>query len=115
MALKEFKWKVQCGMTTEVTPDVEVVKFGGGYEQRKKSSLNHLPETFNVRVRLHSTRDKNDIDGLMSFLTEHVGWKSFNWVVPKRKSKILVVCDKYSTTENGVYVDFEMSFRQVFN
>lgn len=114
MTLKEFKWKTQWGMTSEVTPSVTVTQFGDGYEQRLKNGLNHISENFNVLVRLHRKRDEEEIEELMSFLLAHVGWKSFLWMPPKRKVQIVVVCDKYSTSESGVYIDFELTFRQVF-
>lgn len=115
MTLKKFKWKTQWGMTSEVTPNVTVTQFGDGYEQRLKNGLNHISEKFNVLVRLHRKRDEEEINRLMDFLLEHVGWKSFSWIPPKRDGDITVVCDTYSTAESGVYVDFNLTFRQVFD
>ncbi|MFD1806212.1 phage tail protein [Pasteurella oralis] len=112
--LKKFNWKSQWGMTTEVTPNVTVTQFGDGYEQRLKNGLNYISETFNIVVRLHRIREEAEINNLMNFLLTHAGWKSFLWTPPKRIDQIVVVCDKYSTTESGVYIDFELTFRQVF-
>lgn len=109
-----FNWKTQWGMTTESNADVNVLKLGSGYEQRIPKSLNYVSETFNTIVRLHTSRDIEEIKRLKAFLRKHLSYLSFNWTPPLEKNPIIVVCDKFATTNNGPYIDFELTFRQVF-
>ncbi|WP_374091658.1 phage tail protein [Pasteurella multocida] len=115
MTIETFKWKSQWGMTSEITRNVDVVKFGDGYEQQSSKGLNDLIQTSNVIVRLNKRVQENDINELKVFLAKHLSLYAFYWTPPGNSGNILVVCDKYSKTDNGVYIDFELTFRQVFN
>lgn len=114
MAKELFDWKIQVGMTSELNRDVNIVKFGNGYEQRSSKGLNSLYKKFNVVVRLDKRTQKSEIARLKLFLKKHFMVESFRWR-PPNESELLVVCESNSSTDNGVYIDFELTFRQVFN
>lgn len=114
MAKEVFNWKVQVGMTSEFNSDVNVIKFGDGYEQRSPKGLNSVYKTFNVLVRLDKRTQLSEISRLKAFLKTHFMVKTFRWR-PPNEDEIMVVCDSSSLTDNGVYIDFELTFRQVFN
>lgn len=114
MAKERFKWGVRWGMATETEPKIKEIKFGNGYSQRIQDGINHIAIKATPTVRL-SKRDKAAIDELESFLLRHGGYKSFEWIQPGKTTPILVICRKWTSTDNGVYVDYELPFEQVFN
>lgn len=114
MAKERFKWKALWGLPIETEPKIKEIKFGDGYSQRIQDGLNHIVSKATLTVRLNK-RDKMEIDELESFLLRHGGYKSFEWLQPGKKTPILVVCRKWTSTDNGVYVDYELPFEQVFN
>ncbi|WP_257824166.1 phage tail protein [Aggregatibacter actinomycetemcomitans] len=111
---ERFKFKALWGMATETEPKIKEIKFGDGYSQRMQDGINHIAIKATPTVRLRK-RDKASIDELEGFLRRHGGYKSFEWLQPGKTEPILVICRKWTFTDNGVYVDYELPFEQVFN
>ena len=66
------------GYTRQTTPRVLTAQFGDGYSQRLINGINPLAETINVSF---STRDKGEIDHIISFFESKGGVSSFTFTV----------------------------------
>lgn len=110
-----FNFKVQWGLRLDYEPEVDVIEFGDGYQQRRARGINSLPLSTTATIRYHKVRDKDMINSLDSFLMRHGGYKSFEWITPGESKRILIVCSEWSKVDNGPYVEYSLQFRQVFN
>ncbi|EEH5147164.1 phage tail protein, partial [Salmonella enterica] len=69
--MKTFHWKVDPDMGVDSEPQVAVVKFGDGYEQRRVTGLNSNLKKYSVTIRTK----RQDAGYLEDFLSEHNGVK----------------------------------------
>ncbi|EAA7762230.1 phage tail protein, partial [Salmonella enterica] len=76
--MKTFHWKVDPDMGVDSEPQVAVVKFGDGYEQRRVTGLNSNLKKYSVTIRTK----RQDAGYLEDFLSEHNGVKAFLWTPP---------------------------------
>ncbi|OHK75112.1 phage tail protein, partial [Salmonella enterica] len=90
--MKTFHWKVDPDMGGDSEPQVAVVKFGDGYEQRRVTGLNSNLKKYSVTIRTK----RQDAGYLEDFLSEHNGVKAFLWTPPYGYRQIKVVCRKWS-------------------
>ncbi|OHG61778.1 phage tail protein, partial [Salmonella enterica] len=90
--MKTFHWKVDPDMGVDSEPQVAVVKFGDGYEQRRVTGLNSNLKKYSVTIRTK----RQDAGYLEDFLSEHNGVKAFLWTPPYGYRQIKVVCRKWS-------------------
>lgn len=104
-----FRWKIRPDMVAETTPQVTVVKFGDGYEQRRAAGLNHSLKTYNVTIRVR----KGEHQSLEAFLSRHGAVKSFFWRQPYTWTQIRVVCRKWSVSVGVAWVTYTTTFEQV--
>lgn len=107
--MKTFHWKVDPDMGVDSEPQVTVVKFGDGYEQRRVTGLNSNLKKYSVTIR--TTRQ--DAGYLEDFLSEHNGVKAFLWTPPYGYRQIKVVCRKWSVKVGLLKTTFTMIFEQV--
>ena len=66
------------GYTRQTTPRVLTSQFGDGYSQRLIDGINPLAETINVSFK---TRDKGEIDHIISFFESKGGVTAFTFTV----------------------------------
>ncbi|HAG0206993.1 TPA: phage tail protein, partial [Salmonella enterica] len=90
--MKTFHWKVDPDMGVDSEPQVSVVRFGDGYEQRRASGINNDLKKYSVTIRV----DREDGPPLEGFLSQHNGVKAFLWTPPYGYRQIKVVCRKWS-------------------
>lgn len=107
--METFHWKVDPGMGVESEPQVQVVKFGDGYEQRRAAGLNNHLEKYSITVRVK----RHEVRFLRDFLDRHGGTKSFLWTPPYGYSPIKVVCRKWSVKVDAIKATLTTTFEQV--
>ena len=83
-----FNFKVQWGLQIDYKPEVDIIKFGDGYQQRRVKDINSLPLSTTATIRYHKVREKEMIKSLDSFLARHGGYKSFEWIPPSKTGRI---------------------------
>ena len=104
-------------------PNVRTADFGDGYEQRSRSGLNSIKETYTVNL---SNRPKETADDIVKFFDDKAGITSFSFTIPDSNSTtndsagnpvstIKVVCEKYSIKYgNANHYDVTATFRRVY-
>ncbi|EAV6397997.1 phage tail protein [Salmonella enterica] len=107
--MKTFHWKVDPDMGVDSEPQVTVVKFGDGYEQRRVTGLNSNLKKYSVTIRTK----RQDAGYLEDFLSEHNGVKAFLWTPPYGYRQIKVVCRKWSVKAGLLKTTFTATFEQV--
>ncbi|EAO8774054.1 phage tail protein [Salmonella enterica] len=107
--MEVFRWKVDPDMEVDSEPQVTVVKFGDGYEQRRVTGLNSNLEKYSVTIRTK----RQDAGYLKAFLSEHGGVKAFLWTPPYGYRQIKVVCRKWSVKVGLLKATFTATFEQV--
>ncbi|EKS2998362.1 phage tail protein [Salmonella enterica] len=107
--MKTFHWKVDPDMGVDSEPQVAVVKFGDGYEQRRVTGLNSNLKKYSVTIRTK----RQDAGYLEDFLSEHNGVKAFLWTPPYGYRQIKVVCRKWSVKARLLKTTFTATFEQV--
>jgi phage-related protein len=113
----DFLWLPDYKAANEdTTPRVLVSKFDDGYEERRADGLNNLPRTFNLTF----TRDKTEIDAIVSFLRGKQGYQKFSFVPPPDDpgtgDTINVVCSEPWKRNQVDYniVTLSVTLREVF-
>lgn len=107
--MKTFGWKVDPDMQVDSEPQVSVVKFGDGYEQRRASGINNDLKRYGVTIRV----DREDGPELEGFLSQHNGVKAFLWTPPYGYRQINVVCRKWNVKAGLLKTTFTATFEQV--
>ncbi|HCM1963612.1 TPA: phage tail protein [Salmonella enterica subsp. salamae serovar 56:l,v:z39] len=107
--MKTFHWKVDPDMGGDSEPQVAVVKFGDGYEQRRVTGLNSNLKKYSVTIRTK----RQDAGYLEDFLSEHGGVQAFLWTPPYGYRQIKVVCRKWSVKAGLLKTTFTATFEQV--
>lgn len=108
--MPRFSWRCKIA---EMTPTVAVreVDFGDGYSQAVPDGLNHISETWNIRIEKKPPRTALQID---AFLRARGGVEPFDWG-RKGTNDIRVICRTWrlADDENGS-VTVTATFKQVF-
>ena len=112
------------GMGRNVTPRVNIAKFGDGYEQRVLSGINHNNESYSVAF---NNRTKAFIDDLVKFLNGNLNTPAqpksvfaFNFTIPDtnesgNEKTIKVVCDTFDVSYSfGDFYSLTATFRRVY-
>ncbi|EAA9125985.1 phage tail protein [Salmonella enterica] len=107
--MRTFHWKVDPDMEVDSEPQVSVVKFGDGYEQRRATGINNNLKKYSVTIRV----DREDGLLLEGFLSQHNGVKAFLWTPPYDYRQIKVVCRKWSAKAGLLKTTFTATFEQV--
>ena len=104
MALLNFPYTQDRGMSRSVRTTASNIEFGDGYVQRISNSIHPIRITFNVSF---SNRD-NYVD-IEDFLIERKGIEAFMFEQQK------VICQQWTTTEVTVGIgSIQAEFRRVF-
>ncbi len=90
-------------MARTVTPHVNRISFGDGYEQRAVAGINNLREEYSVSF---NNRPKAEIDDIASFFSAKEGVTAFSFTVPDTNSlgsetTIKAVVDTFSVSYNN--------------
>ena len=95
--METFAWRVQAGMTKEVSYRIGENEFGDGYTQTYSLGINPRKRTWNITVL-------EDIEALEieKFLDAHFGVLPFLWTPPLYSAPITVKCKGYNTTNLGL-------------
>ncbi|ELU8026383.1 phage tail protein [Salmonella enterica] len=107
--MRTFHWKIDPDMAVDSEPQVSVVKFGDGYEQRRATGINNNLKKYSVIIRV----DRGDGLLLEGFLSQHNGVKAFLWTPPYDYRQIKVVCRKWSAKAGLLKTTFTATFEQV--
>ena len=117
------------GYTRQTQPRVLTAQFGDGYSQRLIDGINPLAETISVSF---STRDKGEIDHIISFFESKGGVSSFTFTVNQQyyaspgitsetdvtssdELALKVVCSSWNKTYNfGDYWSATATFTRVY-
>ena len=100
-------------------PRVRSAKYGDGYEQRAKSGLNSIDESFTLNF---VNRTKATIDDLNKFFDDKAGVTSFDFTIPDTdnttttgEKTISVVCKEWSTQySNSDHYSMSASFERIY-
>lgn len=109
MSYQTFRFKSDLQTQVSTKPNVQVIKLGGGFEQRVPIGLNNKLKVYSLTFTLV----ENDYKEAIQFLDDHGGYLAFNWVDPRKVTR-LVVCREWSETqmEFGVY-QIQCEFQEV--
>ena len=106
-----FTYTPDFGANKKLTPKINSISFGDGYEQRARNGLNTNPQTWELTFSNRTDTEAGDID---SFLTARGGAESFDWT-PYNESAGKYVCKEWSKSIDGFNRNsIEAIFMQVF-
>lgn len=107
-----FTWTADFGASKTHEPNVKVVKFGNGYEQRLSFGFNNDPQKWSVRF---SARNKTEADQIDNFLKARAAVESFDWTPPDEATAIRVVCRQWARTiDKYNFYTITATFEQVY-
>ncbi|MTH47256.1 phage tail protein [Intestinirhabdus alba] len=111
-----FTWTPQRGYSVERTPNVAVVKFGDGYEQRQTKGINPLMAKYSLTFR--GVNDEkcsrpNAAKAADEFLTARMAVESFYWTPSDTGVQALFICRSWSLTKTGSLYELTATFEQV--
>lgn len=107
--METFHWAPRPGLSVASEPKVKVISFGDGYEQRQPAGINNKLDKYTPVFRV--LRDEAWI--IEGFLEQHGSVTPFLWTPPYLFKPIKVVCRKWASTVQHVYVDISCNFDQV--
>ncbi len=115
MALAEFPVSIEpdWGFADDISANVNVVKFGDGYELRTKSGLNYLRKKWSPTW---SSLVAEEAYLIKSFIEPKLKLTAFLWTHPADKVKYRVVCQELKISHDN-YNNFvvELQLEQDFN
>ena len=101
------------GSDRTVTPDVRVLNFGDGYQQRVPNGLNHMRQVWNLQWSRLTYDQANEIE---DFFKARGGHESFTWTPPKESVGLKFRCTNWSRkplVDGGDQITAQ--FQQVFD
>lgn len=104
-----FNWYPDRGSQQSVKPNVNVTKFGDGYELRVPAGINNQPQKWTLKFE----RNVATCREIVAFLKDRGASESFTWVTPLEESGTYV-CREFTTTQNGGTMEVSCDFEQVF-
>jgi len=106
-----FVWVPSYGSAVTTKPNVEVAKYGDGYEQRVALGINNRPRKWEVTF---ASRPNATADAIDAFLSECNAVKCFDWV-PPHGSAGKWICREWTETQTGPYSrTITATFEEVF-
>ncbi|PHI31030.1 phage tail protein [Budvicia aquatica] len=107
--METFHWVPRPGMSIKAEPNVKVVKFGDGYEQRQPAGINNKLDKYSVTFRI----PRREWAFVSKFLSDHGAVTAFWWTPPSSFVPIKVVCRKWPSSFQHTYVDISCEFEEV--
>lgn len=115
MALAEFPVSIapDWGFADKISANVNVIKFGDGYELRAKAGLNYLKKRWNPTW---SSLTQEQATLIKEFIEPKLKLEAFLWAHPTEEIQYRVVCQDISVSHDN-YNNFVISleFEQDFN
>lgn len=109
MTKKVFAWFPDMGSQKEVTPTVNVTKFGDGYELRSSSVINTKPEKWSLTF----SRIRPEAREILDFIEGCGAVESFLWTTPFEKEGTFV-CRKWNARSDRGMIIVTCDFEQVY-
>lgn len=106
--MKTFEFALDNQMNITRKPEVNVVKFGDGYEQRQPKGIAPILSQYDVS----RIADTDTIKAIDAFLVEHGGVTAFLWT-PDNGKQGKFVCDSWTIEHKLPYPSFSATFREV--
>ncbi len=108
-----FDWAESEGTQLEEEPNVSLIQFGDGYEQRSPQGLNHSPRRYAMQFRAVGTTEG---DTIVAFFRTHGGWKTFDWTPPRETLSAVWKCPKWQRSLPNALGESDISatFEEVF-
>lgn len=85
-----FTFDLDYGITKQLQSNVNVIKFGDGYEQRQEIGMNSLRQIWSVSF---SKRTTAEADSIETFLVGLKGVSIFDWTPPGAGGPLKFKCD----------------------
>lgn len=110
------KWHPDDEDELETSPNVKVMKFGDGYEQRIPVGINSKTRSWNLKFTkpLEQAESEDGIRQILNFLEEKAGVTSFLWTDPLGYQGKFV-CRKWNVRRTGVLYELSARFEEVFD
>ncbi|RYD28929.1 MAG: phage tail protein [Lysobacteraceae bacterium] len=107
-----FTWTPEFGANRTVQPNVNVVKFGDGYENRIPIGVNFKGFTWNLQFE---NRDAAEATAILQFLDLAGGVDAFDWTPPGLTKSYRFVCRQWShTIQRANLYSIQASFERVY-
>lgn len=105
-----FTWSPDVGSERQIKPNVEVIAFGDGYEQRVAKGINIMPRIWNLTFSSPISTGQQ----ILSFLEARAALESFTWTDPLNFTGAFV-CREFRHRRKG-FGEYEITatFQQVF-
>ncbi|WP_439259485.1 phage tail protein [Lonepinella sp. BR2930] len=107
--MKTFNWKPQWGVKCTRKPDVKVLSFGNGYEQRIKNGINNDLRSFDVVFK----GDVANISAIDNFLTEHGAVNAFYWTPYGETTQGKFKCEEWEKEYSTGFLTLTATFKEV--
>ncbi len=108
--MEVFTWKAAYDASKTITPDVKVIKFGGGYEQRQGNGINRQPRKFALMFK----NKINVIADIDAFLKARGAIDAFSYTHPGQSIGVFV-CREWTRTNIAFGVDgLSATFEEVY-
>jgi len=109
MTRQTFTWFPEWEASLSQTPQVQVTKFGDGYEARVARGMDNNPETWSLQFTMAAPQ----LTEIVTFIQARGGVESFIWTTPMSNTGIYV-CRKWKTTHRGGIRIMNFDLEQVF-
>lgn len=107
--METFHWRPIPGMSVPTEPNVRVIKFGDGYEQRQPKGINNNLQKYSLTFKV--PRDEYWL--IDDFFNRHGGVDAFLWTPPLRYKPAKFVCRKWTPTVNRRKIEISCEFEEV--
>jgi phage-related protein len=104
-----FTWFPEFESSLDQSPNVNVTKFGDGYEQRAAAGINNNPQKWTLQFSVSSTATQD----ALAFIRARNALESFTWTNPLNETGTYVCRSWKMNRKQGVNV-LQMTFEQVF-
>ncbi|MGV2880112.1 phage tail protein [Pantoea vagans] len=111
-----FTWSPQKGFTVSRAPNVSVVKFGDGYEQRQTKGINPLMDSYSLTFVGYDDAKcsrPNVAKSAEAFLKARMAVEAFYWTPSDTGVQRLFVCRSWSLKKTGSQHELTATFEQV--
>ncbi|EMQ4316483.1 phage tail protein [Yersinia enterocolitica] len=110
-----FTWSPQKGFTASRAPNVAVVKFGDGYEQRQVKGINPLMDSYSLTFMGTDGQcnKPNVAKQAEAFIKAKMAVESFYWTPLDTGVRALYVCRSWSMKKTGPVFELSCTFEQV--
>lgn len=109
MTMPVFTWFPDRGSQHSAKPNVNVTKFGDGYEVRVPVGINNQP----MKWTLTFDRTRDEALAILAFLRQQGAVQAFQWTNPLQEQGVYV-CRSWKSDQQGGSIRITCDFEQVF-